>query len=236
MSLQRVLATSMSAFAATVLMVSLATASLAPSNAFAEGEDLIVREPAQKKAATASDEGGESTWGNSSVNGDFVNLRASYLGLLIAFINFDLEFKISDDWTVGPTVSYWKFDFNSSAYAGGKISAVRKALGVRANWAQNGAYRSGVYLSPMIQLVSAEVTGRSAFSGIPVTATASVPLITGLVGYQWFGPSGWNINVGAGLVTGGSSKVEVRDGTTTSSVETSQTGGLALDFMIGYVF
>ncbi len=240
MSLQRFSATTFSGFAATVLMVFLAV-SLAGSNAFAEGEDLIVREPAQKKAVKASDDetasdDSNSTWGASPVNGDFVNLRVSYLGLTIGFINFDLEFKVSDNWSVGPTVSYWKFDYDSVYYTGGRLSAIRKAYGLRANWANNGAYRTGFYLSPMIQMISAEVSGFSTSSGAPVTATASAPLITGLVGYQWFGPSGWNINFGAGIATGASSKVEVNDGTRTSSVETSRTGSLALDLMIGYVF
>jgi hypothetical protein len=227
-------------FSASCYSAALALAfALSTSLAFAEGDKEIVREPAQKKSVPASDsdDSSNSTWGSGGTNGDFINLRVSALGLLIAYMNVDLEFKLSDDWSVGPTVTYWKFDYSAYGYTGGTLATTYKAFGVRANWSQAGAYRSGVYISPMIQLVTANVTGVSTFNGRTVTGEASAPIVTGIIGYQWFFGSGFNINTGLGLSLGTSAtKAEATDGVTTTKIESSQTGGVALDFMLGYVF
>lgn len=187
---------------------------------------------------SADSQSSNSTWGSDGVNGDFINLRASGLFLLVGGLNLDLDFKINDEWTVGPTLTYWKFDFNTTAgFVGSKLSTIYKAIGVRANWSQNGTYRTGMYLSPILQFAGATVEGVSSSTGRTITGEANAPVLSGLVGYQWFYPTGFNITAGIGLSVGASgTKAEATDGTTTVKTETSRTGGLALDFMMGYVF
>ena len=89
------------------------------------------------------------------------NLRFSPLGLPIGYINVDFDFKIGDNWTLGPTLSYWKIDLNDTSYQGDKISLETSRFGARATWAKNGAFRSGMYFSPMVQFVSAKASAVS---------------------------------------------------------------------------
>lgn len=172
---------------------------------------------------------------SSSENGDFVNLRVAALGLLIGYVNFDLEFKVSDQWSVGPSASFWRYKADSTLFVGNEYTAQRRAIGVRSTWSKNGAYRTGFYISPMLQIVDAKVTGVGATSGSPVEAKGSGPIVSGVFGYHWFGAN-WNLSAGAGFSVGGAESVEVREGTTTETVKSSRTAGIALDFMIGYVF
>lgn len=164
------------------------------------------------------------------------NVRFSPLGFLIGYLNVDFDFKVSDSWTVGPTISYWSFDFDSSYYRDGKIKTSLTHFGVRGTFAPKGAFKNGVYFSPVFQYRTAKAEGYVSSTGERVTATASLPVVTGLVGYQhWLGEN-LNFNVGAGLTVAADSKIEVRDSTGTTKVETSQSGGLALDMMLGYSF
>ena len=171
----------------------------------------------------------------SSANGS-INARISPLGLLIGYINADVDFKLGDQWTLGPTFSYWGFDMTSSAFTDDKMRVESKSIGARANWYKNGVFKDSLFFSPIFQYVSASATGTSRSSGNTVSASASVPVLSGLVGYHWFGQT-LNMSLGAGLGFGlGSSKVKATDGTTTVESDISRSVGLALDFMIGIVF
>lgn len=171
----------------------------------------------------------------SSANGS-INARISPLGLLIGYINADVDFKLGDQWTLGPTFSYWGFDMTSSAFTGDKLRVESKSIGARANWYKNGVFKDSLFFSPIFQYVSASAIGTSRSSGSTVSASASVPVLSGLVGYHWFGQT-LNMSLGAGLGFGlGSSKVKATDGTTTVESDISRSVGLALDFMIGIVF
>lgn len=224
MSLKRLAATFLTAFA---------IAAISPAKTFATEE--ADRTPAAKKVV-ATDDDEVSNRRSHGTNGDFVNVRVAPIGLLIGYINIDVDFKVSREWTVGPTVTYWKYNFDSVYYTGGKLQGETRSIGARGIWSKNGAYHDGLYITPMIQFMSAKVTGTSVSTGREVTGTASVPILTGLVGYQWFWDN-FNLNLGAGFSVGAAStKVDVNDGTTTSSVESSRSSGLALDFTLGWVF
>ncbi|CAN5554788.1 hypothetical protein BH10BDE1_BH10BDE1_35160 [soil metagenome] len=175
---------------------------------------------------------------SASSNGDhFVNVRISPLGLLISYINVDVDFRLTDQWTLGPTLTYWKHNYDSTLYVSDALNVETMVIGARGTWSKNGTYQTGLYVSPMIQFVSAKATGVSKASGVTLTGTGRAPILTGLVGYQWFNGTGFMMNLGAGLAVGASSsKVEVSDGTTTSSAESTRSAGLALDGMIGYTF
>lgn len=216
-----VAASSQHAFAKTKVRASDETAKEA-----AEQEDQSENRPTTTKQKS------HSYYGSNN----FMNVRVSPLGLLISYINFDIDFKVSSDWTVGPTITYWNYGFESSLYTNRRLDVQTLALGVRGTWAQNGAFQTGLYVSPVVQFVKATASGTSAFNGSRISAEGNPVIATGLVGYQWYGDN-FNINVGAGLSVGASSsKIEVNDGTTTTSVESTRTGSLAIDFMIGYAF
>jgi hypothetical protein len=165
-----------------------------------------------------------------------VNLRLSALGLLVGMLNVDVDFKISNEWTVGPSISFWNYDYDTTLYSGDKLRVETAVLGVRGTWSKNGAFRTGLYVSPMLKIVAARASGTSKATGASVSGSARGPILVGVVGYQWWFDN-FNVNIGGGLAVGASSaKVEVSDGTTSSTAETSRTAGLALDGMIGYTF
>ncbi|MBL7686507.1 MAG: DUF3575 domain-containing protein [Bdellovibrionaceae bacterium] len=176
-----------------------------------------------------------SSTSSSSKEGS-INARISPLGLLIGYFNADIDFKLGDQWTLGPTFSYWGFDVSSSGFTGDSMRVESKSIGARANWYKNGVFKDSLFFSPIFQYVSASATGTSRSSGSTVSASASVPVMSALVGYHWFGQT-LNMSLGAGLGFGlGSSKVKATDGTTTVESDISRSVGLALDFMIGIVF
>ena len=176
-----------------------------------------------------------STTSSSSKEGS-VNARISPLGLLIGYFNADVDIKVGDQWTLGPTFSYWGFDVTSSGFTGDSMRVESKSIGARANWYKNGVFKDSLFFSPILQFVSASASGTSRTSGATVSASATVPVLSGLIGYHWFGQT-LNMSLGAGLGFGlGSSKVKATDGTTTVESDISRSVGLALDFMIGIVF
>lgn len=206
--------TTLTAFVLSTLMI----------GAFAHAESS--NEPTREPQATSS---------SYSDSGDFVNLRFAALGLLIGYVNLDLEFKVSDQWSVGPTVSFWRYKGESSLFTNNEYTGQRRAFGVRSTWSKNGAYRTGFYISPMLQIVDAKITGTGATSLSAVEAKGNGPVVSGVFGYHWFGAN-WNVSAGAGFIAGGPENIEVREGTTTENVRSSRTAGITLDFMVGYVF
>ncbi len=175
----------------------------------------------------------------SSTSGDSkagtVNARVSPLGLLIGYFNVDVDFKVGDQWTIGPTLSYWSLSMSpDSVFTTSRLES--KSIGARANWYNKGVFQDSLYFSPVFQLVSATFSGTSRSSGAAISASASVPVASVLVGYHWFGKS-INTSLGAGVGFGlGSSKVTATDGTTSVESDISRSVGLALDFMVGIVF
>lgn len=174
-----------------------------------------------------------STTGDSKAAS--INVRVSPLGLLIGYFNVDVDFKIGDQWTIGPTLSYWSFDTGSdSVFRTGRVES--KSIGARANWYQKGVFQDSLYFSPVLQFISATFTGTSRSSGASISSSASLPVASALVGYHWFGKS-FNTSLGAGLGFGlGTSKVKATDGTNTVESDISRNVGFALDFMVGIVF
>lgn len=223
------------------LLTSLVTATLSSatfsSTAFAQTEIDSTRSPAAKKIEASDDQTARPVTRDESRHGDpFMNVRVTPLGLLVGYINFDVDFKVSNEWAIGPSVTYWRYNADSIYFTGNRLTSETRIIGLRGTWAKNGTYRSGLYISPLFQLLSARVTGTSTATGRDITASATIPILTGLIGYQWF----WgnlNLNVGGGFsVSTSSTKVDVNDGTSTSTVESSRSSGFALDAMLGYAF
>ena len=166
-----------------------------------------------------------------------LNIRFAPLSLLIGWLNVDLDVRVSDQWTLGPTIGLWRTDVEDTYFVGNKYQMKRNAIGARANWSQSGSFKTGFYASPIVQFVRAEVSGTGKTSGNDITASASGITLTGLAGYQWFWDA-FNLSVGGGLIVGAqSSDVSVQDGASSYKVASSGRGtGIALDFMLGWTF
>ena len=174
---------------------------------------------------------------STSVPKKTMNIRGSPLGLLVNYINADLDIAMSETWTLGPTVSYWNFDLKEETRGFNAINLRMLSVGARANWYPSGVFQSGFFISPMFQYMTATAKTRD-YRSEETSATASVPVVTALAGYQWFGQT-LNFSIGAGLAAGLSStkvKVSSPSGGSTTEVDARRTAGLALDLMLGYAF
>ncbi len=170
---------------------------------------------------------------------DTMNLRFSPIGLVVGLVMLDFDFKINDNWTLGPSVLLGGFELTSTDSGGASESIKVKAggFGVKANYYFNGAFTDGWYLSPSIQRqsISVEVADATSSASAEVTGT----ILRAIGGYHWFWDS-FNLNLGAGFSSwSGPSKVRVTDsGGSTQDIDASSTraAGLAVDFMIGWSF
>ncbi len=167
-----------------------------------------------------------------------MNLRVSPILLLIGMIELNLDVAMNDQWTVGPELNFWRFTVNSSNSSfDDEFSLSAFALGVRANWYQNGVFSEGLYVGPYAKYVNVKVETEDS-AGNDISGQASGLGLGCLVGYGWFWDS-FNIKLGGGLALPlGTSNVEVKDssGTTTEEVKTSRTGSLAAEFTLGWTF
>lgn len=164
-----------------------------------------------------------------------MNLRGSPLGVLVNYFNADLDIAMSETWTLGPTVSYWNFTLPADRYFS-EMKLSLFSIGARGNWYPSGVFKTGFFMSPMFQYSTATASTSDSYGA--ASASASVPVITALAGYQWFGET-LNFSLGAGLASGLTStkvKVQSSSGSSTTEVETRRTAGLALDLMLGYTF
>lgn len=178
-----------------------------------------------------------ATTPSANAAGAEMNIRFAPLSLLIGWLNVDLDVRVSNQWTLGPTIGLWRTNVEDNYFVGDKYQLKRNAVGVRANWSQSGSFQTGFYVSPIVQFVRAEISGVSKSTGNDITASASGVTITGIAGYQWFWDT-FNLSVGGGLILGAqSSDVSVQDGPTSYKAASSGRGtGAALDFMLGWTF
>ncbi len=167
---------------------------------------------------------------------DGVNVRVGALGLFIGILGVDVDFELDSNWTVGPTLSFGSFTIkeeSSTFLEDYKVSFFQ--AGLRANWFKNGVFTDGLYIGPSATYTNVELKTRD--SGGEVSADASALYISGLVGYGWFWEN-FNMMLGGGLsLSLGDSDITVRESNgTTTSVRSNPTGGLALEYTLGWVF
>ena len=165
------------------------------------------------------------------------NIRISPVPLLVGYLNIDFDIQVNEEWTVGPTFSYWGTRLTlSGGSSSTEYDLSATSIGARANWYPDGVFADGWYLSPMVQYTTARIESRS--SSVNVKGEAGGISLTGLGGYHWFWDN-FNLSLGGGLVfsgAAGSVRGTSSDGTTTVETRTSPGAGIAFDFMLGLTF
>jgi hypothetical protein len=173
---------------------------------------------------------------SAAQSSDFMDLRLYPLTVFLGGLSADLDFRLNDQWTLGPSLGYWRFNLDQTSGFTSSFTATVLRAGVRANWFKNGTFTSGLYLGPSIDYTMVKVSTSDA-SGT-ITATGNTLAVTGLVGYGWFWNS-FNMMLGAGAALAlGPTKIDVSNtnGSSSNSVSTQSGAGLALEYTIGWTF
>lgn len=119
-----------------------------------------------------------------------VNIRVGPLGLLLGYLNADVDFKVGQEWTAGPSIGYLRWNLEAG---GVKYSATAFQLGLRTNWYFQGtAINDGWYFGPGLTYSKATVESNE------YEATAMGLIASGIVGYNWMWEN-FNIMLGGGM-------------------------------------
>lgn len=167
---------------------------------------------------------------------DTMNVRVGALGLLLGAVNVGLDYKITDSWTIGPELMFWRLKIGSgSSQSSADFDVTAYGAGARANWFMNGAYTSGLYVGPSLKYIHFDYKG-SDKNGKSTAASTDGPYAEGLVGYGWFWKH-FNMMLGGGLSVGlGGTKATVTHSDGSKEDVNSRKGGLAFEYTLGWTF
>jgi hypothetical protein len=157
----------------------------------------------------------------NAIKQEDANLSKSYsayflpLDLLFGQFSFGLDTRLSEHWTLGPELGYWKNNTGqikgSSDVDSSKIDAWRYIL--RGNWFYNGTYNNGMYIAPLFGMISSSVSGRwtdgTSFGASKIATYGGI-----LIGYAAFGKTfGANFGIGYSTkLTGKYAEMQFHDG------------------------
>ena len=159
---------------------------LAVALAFSIPTFAQTKAPAKKAPSpAAAPAGGTESSGGDSDRG--MNIYVAPLGLLFGAANVAGEFKLSDNFSIGPTLAYASY---SSTLGTTKTTATAFGFGVAASLFTSGkVFEDGWVLTPSFTYSSAK-SGSTSVSGIGIAAE---------FGYGWYWTSGFNMGLGFGL-------------------------------------
>ena len=156
------------------------------------------------------------------------NIRFSPLSPLVGVIDVEVDFKVSEAWSVGPQLSILSTEDGNYDVSGYKV-------GVRANYFFSGSvFTQGWYFGPSVSVISVNVKENIAISNYEGDAKGIN--FNALFGYQWMWES-FNINLGGGPSYVSLGKIRTKDNSgNTESYDGFSGVGLAIEFMLGWKF
>lgn len=156
------------------------------------------------------------------------NLRTSPLSLLVGTANLRLDYRLGENWMIGPEIEGLNHRIN-----GVKVRA--GSLGLYAVYHFAGVFADGAYLDFGARAARFHATGTDS-GGAERHADVNDSGLRVLGGYHWF----WlpfNLNLGAGLVSNSIRRISITDasGGEVNHIDVKPLS-LALDFSLGYAF
>ncbi|MCB0405150.1 MAG: DUF3575 domain-containing protein [Bdellovibrionales bacterium] len=115
-----------------------------------------------------------------------VNIRVNPLGLVLGSLSGDVDFRVSDKVTLGPSIGYLAANFLFAELTG-------VGIGVRANYYLTGdAMNTGWYVGPSagLSIVSVRALGSQ--------GSQAGMYIGSVIGRQWVWENGLNVNLALG--------------------------------------
>lgn len=155
------------------------------------------------------------------------NFRFNPLTVLIGGLDLALDYKVNENITVGPTLTY--INLKSS-----NIDVKGSGFGVKANYFFDGVFRDGFYADAGVGTTSLDANAKYS-SGDSLSANSNGTVITVGGGYAWFWES-FNINLGLQLGRTSVTKIEIKDSNGVVKDSYSPGGGGGIDFKFGFVF
>lgn len=160
---------------------------------------------------------------------DSFNARFNPIGLAIGAANLRLDYKIGEQWVLGPSILFWNLDVGDI-----KLKAVGAAA--NAEFFFDQAYTHGWMMDGTLGFVDISVEDDTGTAGAEST---DVSAMTGSVigGYHWFWGTTFNLALGAGLSfnTIGNVKTKNASGAVVDEKDVSPVG-LALEANLGFTF
>jgi hypothetical protein len=165
---------------------------------------------------------------------DRFDFRVNPIGLIGGSIDANLDFRISQDWTVGVQGIYLHVKLDPSSIFTSDYNITAYGFGTRANYFFNGAFKDGWYFGPSLEYLSVGIkTGDAAG---PASGTASGLMASALVGYGWFW-DGFNLMLGGGYAAVlGTSSITIKDSVGNEETITANLSGLTYELSIGWTF
>ena len=89
-----------------------------------------------------------------------VNLSVEPIFLIVGDIQISADFKIADNWTLGPTLRYWHpIVASADTRFTDNISLTTYGVGVRGTWSPTGIFTDGWYMSPAAEFRACRLYG-----------------------------------------------------------------------------
>ncbi len=166
---------------------------------------------------------------------DTSNFRFNPMAILIGGLTLITDFKIADQWTIGPELSATSFKLTSTSGPSEDTSVQTYSIGARGNWFRNGVFNDGFYVGPFVTFASAKARLDDTNGSVAKYKSAFFGGAVG--GYAWFWKS-FNAMLGGGLTLPlGTAKVEVENsrGARTDAY-INGTGVAILEVSLGWTF
>lgn len=199
------------------------------------------------QASLAAEVGESSTRMDSEADDHSFLFRIEPQWLLLKELSLDFQFKLSDNFTLGPTLAY--MSQGDGIFYGTKVAnhlfnndkTNRESFGVRGVYYFKGVESSSAYISGFGRFASNQVTSKysSSYFGNNEKAEFNETSFGVTGGYQWVFGRHFTMNVGGGLATFiHPTEITLTDGNGSSRKFQldGETLGYALDAGLGFQF
>lgn len=163
---------------------------------------------------------------SSNVSKDW-NFRFGPVGLLIGLVNLEMDYKINNKFTIGPSLAFWNLKLLD-------VTIRASSIGVQGRYFFDEVYTDSWYGLGKIQ--ASKVKAEIEDNGVVYTGEGSGGGLSLGLGYHWFWDSSFNMNLGFGVNTS-TTKVKVKDSLGNAyKDDAAADGGSFLEFTLGWIF
>ena len=159
------------------------------------------------------------------------DIRFSPLAILVGTLDMEVSFKINENTTIGPMITYLSSK-TDIYYDNGRFEEEIQIIGLRAYFYLDGAFKSGPYVSPMFRQHRIKITDHI----IGASGELKVNQWGATVGYLWQGDT-INFSLGLGFAANSADDIKLTNGQgSIVYLEDNAGGPLLFDLALGISF